>query len=170
MKQLPAKLVQRVDLISMWSGRILAYLIYAIIGVILWEVFFRYLLNRPTIWGMELATMIFGTYMLGGGAYASYRKAHVKTDVISHRWSKRTQAVANACTFLWTLIFLSVILWISTRYGLESVRNLERAQSVWAQPVYHWKMTLPLAVLLMTLQELSNFIRNVTLAITGKEL
>jgi TRAP-type mannitol/chloroaromatic compound transport system permease small subunit len=162
--------VRKMDYLSIWSGRILAGLILIMAGIILYEVVARYLFNSPTIWGLELATMIFGTYILGAGAWTWYRGAHVRMDLFYDRWSKRTKAVIDVFSFPLVLLFLGVIFWKSSVYGIEAIRLMEHSHTVWGPPVYHWKMTLPVAILLMMLQGLADFLRNVTLAITGKEL
>ena len=136
----------------------------------MYEVIARYLFNSPTNWALELTTMVFGTYLVGAGAWALYRGAHVKMDIFYNRWSKRTRAVVDAFTFPLTMLMLVIVFWKSMVYGVESVRCLEHSHTVWGPPVYHWKMTLPIATLLLILQGMADFIRNITLAITGKEL
>lgn len=163
-------LVRKIDNLTRWSGYILAALIFIITGVICFEVVARYFFNRPTNWAMELATMNFGTYMLGGGAWALLKGGHVKMDIFYNRWSPRTQAIVDACTFPLFIVFFAIIFWKSVFYGIESVQSLEHSHTAWGPPIYHWKMTLPIAVLLILLQGLADFIRNLTLAVTGKEL
>ena len=53
---------------------------------------------------------------------------------------------------------------------MESWQLRELSSSAWGQPVYHLKTLIPVAVLLMLLQSLAEFLRNLHLARTGREL
>ena len=170
MQNVLAMLVEKIDMVSIWSGRILAGLIFVMGFVISYEVISRYFFNNPTQWGMELATMVFGTYMIGGGIFALYKKGHVKMDIFYSKWSPRTRAFADVCTFPLFILFFAVIFWKSAEYGIQSLQTLEHSHTAWGPPLYHWKLTLPIAVFFIILQGLGDLIRNLYLVVTGKEL
>jgi TRAP-type mannitol/chloroaromatic compound transport system permease small subunit len=162
--------VRFAEAMSVWSGHVLAGLIFAMIAFILIEVVMRYFFNKPTNWAMELTTMVFGTYMIGGGAWTLYKKGHVKMDIFYNRWSARTKAVMDSVTFPLFFIFLMVILCKSASYGLESLASREYSSTAWGPPLYHWKLSIPLVVFLFACQGLADFVRNLFLAVTGREL
>src|SRR3546814_8746720 len=56
-----------------------------IVPVMLYEVTSRYLFGAPTVWGMELATMLFGPYFLLGGPYLLHLRGHVNLDLVRRR-------------------------------------------------------------------------------------
>ena len=170
MKRLLAWIVNKIDTLSKWSGYILSGLVIVMGLIITYEVVARYFFNNPTNWAMELATMLFGTYMLGGGAWTLYRKAHVKMDIFYNKWRPRTRAIIDVLTFPFFLLFFSIMLWKSGSYGMQSVYSLEHSHTAWGPPIYHWKMTLPGAVFLIILQGLADFIRNLYCALTSEEL
>ncbi len=170
MKDKLSLMVRVINSINTWSSRFLAGFIIVMIAAILTEVVARYFLNRPTIWAMELATMIFGTYMIGGGVWALIRGGHVRMDIFYNRWAPRTKAIVDCCTFPFFVIFFAIVMWKATVYGIESVVNQEHSQTAWGPPVYHWKMTVPLFVGLIILQGLSDFLKKLFFAVTGKEL
>src|SRR5690606_23358490 len=60
-------------------------LMLVIVPVMLYEVGSRYLFNAPTVWGMELATMLFGPYFLLGGPYLLHLRGHVNLDLVRRR-------------------------------------------------------------------------------------
>jgi TRAP-type mannitol/chloroaromatic compound transport system permease small subunit len=163
-------IVKKIEWISLWSGKILSLLVLAMVGIILCEVVMRYFFNSPTNWAMESATMIFGVYMMGGGVYSLLVGGHVKMDILYDRWSKRKKAIVDILTFPLYLLFFSILLYLSTKYGLESLSMKEHSTTAWGPPIYPWKMLVPVIVLLMLGQGLANFIRNMFLAITGEEL
>lgn len=163
-------IVHKIDTLSEWSGRGLFLLILVMIGTIMFEVVSRYLFNRPTMWSLDASTMVYGTYMIGAGAYALLHGAHIKMDLFYARWSKRTKAIVDVCTFPLFLLFGSILLWKSGIYGWQSFMRLEHAVTAWSPPIYYWKMTVPAAVLLILLQGVSKFIRDLTFAVSSKEL
>lgn len=163
-------IVKKIEWLSLWSGRLLSVLVLAMVGIILWEVIMRYFFDRPTNWAMESATMIFGVYMMGGGVYSLLKGGHVKMDILYSRWPDRKKAIADLLTFPLFLVFFSILLYLSTKYGFESFAIKEYATTAWGPPLYPWKLTVPVIVLLVLLQGIAGFLRNLFLAITGEAL
>jgi TRAP-type mannitol/chloroaromatic compound transport system permease small subunit len=164
------KFVTLTDYTSKLSGEILSLVILLMIGIVMYEVVARYIFNSPTSWSLEAATMAFGTYMIGGGAYAVLHKAHVSMDIFSSKWTKRTRAVVECCTYPLAAVYFSVMCWQAVAYGIESMQINEHASSVWGPPIYHWKLITAMALILLWLQLASDFIRNLVLACSGEEL
>lgn len=163
-------IVHKIDALSKWSGRVLALLIYVMIGVMAFEVVARYVFDSPTIWAVETSTMAFGVFVIGAGVYTHLYRAHVKMDVFYSHWSQRTKAIADACTFPLFLATCAVLLWKSGVYAGQSLSIWEHSSTAWGPPLYPLKVIIPLMVLLMVLQGISHFIRDLTLAVTRKEL
>ena len=168
--QILGNIVHKLDAITKWSGSILAMLVYVMAAIMLFEVLSRYVWQRPTIWCLDTTTMVFGVYVVGIGAYAILHRAHIRIDVFYTRWSKRTQAVVDACTFVLFLSISVTLLWKSAIYGWASVIAREHAMTVWGPPLYHWKMAVAVLALLFLLQGISNFIRDLTFIISRHEI
>jgi len=114
--------------------------------------------------------MIFGIYMMGGGIYSLLINGHVRMDVIYSKLSKRAQATMDCITFPLLLSFLGIIFWKAFVYAEKSIAILEHSSTAWSPPIYIWKATVPIIVGLFMLQSSANFIRNIFLAVSGKEL
>ncbi len=170
MKRAVVSLIHALDHLADWTGKILAPVVLVMIFTVMYEVISRYFFNRPTIWSLQLSTMIFGSYMVIGGAYSVYAKNYVNMDLFYAKWSERTRALMDVITFPLLMFFLYVLLWKSMSYGLESVYFREHSTEPWGQPLYHWKMTAPLGVFLLILQNLNDFLRNLVLLITGERV
>ena len=170
MRKFLSRTVSRIDKVSRWSGYAMAVLLVVLVGMVMFEVISRYGFNRPTIWGLEASTMVFGPFALISGAYALLHRGHVKMDIFYERWSERTKAIVDSCTFPLFLIFVGIILWKSTSYGWQSLLIREHSVTAWGPPIYLWKMMIPLAALLLTFQGIGDFIRNLTYALSGKKL
>lgn len=151
-------------------GRCLRYLILPIVAIVCWEVFMRYFMHRPTAWAAELSAMIFGVYVLMGGAYGVKHRSHVKVDIIYSRFPPRARAAIDIVTYSLFYIFCGILLIKGIEYAHESVLLNERSNSVWAPYVWPAKLCIPLAALLILLQGLVKTVDDVVLLLTGEPL
>ena len=159
-----------IDNISEWSGRLIAYFVVGMMLVILIEVVARYVFQSPTRWAHETAQMLTGSYGIMAGAIALLYGTHVKMDLFYTRWSERTRAIVDSATALLVLTFLALFLWQAAAGSWHSVVIREHSASAWGPPTWPYYLTYPLGVLLISVQALAQFIRNVVFAITGKEI
>jgi len=154
------KVIEKVNKIV---GKGVSFLIVLIASVIGIEVIARYLFNRPTIWAQEFSTMLFGAYIILGGAYTALHKGHVNMDVIYGRLSPLTKTILEIIGFL--LLsgpFLFVLFWKGGEMAMRSLIRLEHSSSVWSPPLYPLKMTLPIGAFLFLLQILLNLFYETT--------
>jgi TRAP-type mannitol/chloroaromatic compound transport system permease small subunit len=163
------KFLHTIDRINEKTGKAISYLILFLVGVILYEIFVRYLFNSPTIWAHETSQMIYGAYVILLGGYVLQRGGHVNVDIFYHRFKPRTRAVIDIFTWLLFFYFCGMLFLKGGEMAWDSFKVLETEPTVFAPPVYPIKMMIPLGALLILLQGLAKFIRDLTLAITGKE-
>ena len=148
------------DGLSDWVGRAVSWLTLGIIGVLLYEVVARYLLNSPTIWGHELSTMFFGALSILAGSYTLRHHGHVRSDVIYRLLPFRVQAFCDVVIFSLALAVLAVVLHMAVDFAYHAWRIGEFSnRSVWRPPLWPIKATIPLAVALMMLQCLAELVR-----------
>jgi len=159
-----------VDTVSEWSGKVIAMLIFPMIGVLLWEITLRYVFNAPTIWAHELSQHLFGSYSVLAGAYVLLRFQHVRVDVIYERFSPRGRAILDSVTHLMFFLFVGVLLVEGVQMAWCSVEIREFSNTPWAPPLYPLKLTVPIGAFLILIQGLAHFIRVLNMAITGREL
>ena len=162
------RFLKTIDRISEQSGKAVSFLIVFLVFVILYEIFVRYLFNSPTIWAHEIAQMIYGAYVILLGAYVLQRGGHVNVDILYHRFRPRTRAIIDLFTWLLFFYFCGLLLLKGGEMAWDSLKVLETEPTSFAPPVYPIKMMIPLGALLILLQGLAKFIRDLTLAITGK--
>ncbi len=162
-------LLKVVDATSEWSGKIVSFLIFAGIAVLVYEVVLRYLFNAPTIWAHGMTQRLFAAYYILLGAYTLRQAAHVKIDVVYNHFSIRTRAILDLFTALFFFLFCGVLLWKGLDFAVTSVGMKERDNSVFNAPIYPVKVMLPVGALLILLQGLANFIRNLVTAATGRQ-
>ena len=151
-------------------GKIAGFLIYPTMLVLVYEVVMRYYFARPTIWAHETSCMLYGAHFIIGGAYALQKGAFVNVEIFYIRFSKRTRAVIDLCTWTMFYLFVGVLLWMSVPWAWESFSINEFSESTWGPYVWPIKFTIPFAALLMPLQALTRTIKDAYLAFTGREL
>jgi len=149
-----------VDRLNGRVGRVTSYLILGIIAITLWEVFWRYGFNRPTIWVHETSEHLFAISFLLGGAYTLSQGGHVRVDVLTTKLSVRKRILLEQCTSIFFFLFTGLLLWQGIDMAWESVAMLERSQSPWGPYIFHVNLMVPIAAFLMLLQGAAFFIRN----------
>ncbi|GGX88298.1 C4-dicarboxylate ABC transporter [Litchfieldella qijiaojingensis] len=156
--------VYYVDAFNRRVGRLVMYMIFAMIGLMLYASASRSVFNSPLIWGVEMSQFMMVAYYLLGGAYAMQMNAHVRMDLFYSRWSDRTKAVVDAITILFLIFFLVALLMggiSSTQYALEYG---QRNYSSWAPPLAPIKIIMSFGILLMLLQAISSFFKDLARA------
>src|SRR6476646_9131402 len=89
-----------IDGISTFVGKIFAWLIIALMGVVCVEVFKRYILNAPTSWIFDLDNMLYGTLFMMCGAYTLAQNAHVRGDFPYSSMRPRMQASLDVVLYI----------------------------------------------------------------------
>jgi TRAP-type mannitol/chloroaromatic compound transport system permease small subunit len=158
-----------IDVTSDWSGKIVSFLIYVGIGMLVYEVVLRYLFNAPTIWAHSMTQRLFAVYYVLLGAYTLRQGAHVRIDAIYNKFSVRTRAILDMVTSVLFFLFCGLLLWKGIDFAMTSIEQREKDNSVFNAPIYHVKIMLPVGALLIILQGLANFIRNFATAVTGRQ-
>jgi TRAP-type C4-dicarboxylate transport system permease small subunit len=128
-----------------------------VVPVMLYEVIARYGFNAPTVWGMELAVLLFGPYFLLGGPYLLHLRGHVALDLLHQRLSPHWQRRLDLLNYPVIVGFCAILLVYSLPLALNAFELRETSFSAWNPPIWPAKMAVPLALLLMLLQALAEF-------------
>lgn len=136
-----------------------AALMVVIVPSMMAEVISRYVFHAPTVWGMELAVLLFGPYFLLGGPYLLHLGGHVNMDLFRSRMSPRVGRVVDIANQLIILFFCGVMLYYATPLVLQSIEYRETTFSAWNPPLWPYKIAVPVAVLLLGLQSLAELVR-----------
>ena len=159
-----------IDNLSLWTGKVVSFLVLAMVGVTVYEVVLRYVFNSPTIWAFETNYLMFGAYSILGGAYTLYLKGHVNVDILYERLPIRKRAISDLATSVFFFLFSGILLWKMGIMAWDSLMIKEHLSSAWAPPVYPLKLIMFIGVLLLPLQGLAKFIRDWHMVLTGREL
>jgi TRAP-type mannitol/chloroaromatic compound transport system permease small subunit len=156
--------VRCVEAVNRVIGRLVMYLIFAMIGVLLFSSGSRSFFNTSHIWVVETAQFMLAAYYLLGGAYSMQLDSHVRMDLLYSRWSPRTRALVDALTIgflIFYLVFLLVGGISSTLYALEYG---QKNYSSWAPPLAPIKIVMTIGIALMLLQATATFFKDLAQA------
>lgn len=145
--------------LNRWFFRVTVWMMAIVVPVMLYEVVARYVFNAPTVWGMELAVLIFGPYFLFGGPYLLHLKGHVTLDIARQRMSARWQHRMDLLNYPVIIVFCGILLYFSVPSAWSSWNYAETSFSAWNPPIWPVKAAVPLALALMLLQALAEYLR-----------
>ncbi len=152
--------VRYVETLNRIIGKFAMYLVFAMMGILLFSSISRTVFNVPHIWAIEMAQFTMAAYYLLGGGFSMMLGAHVRMDVLYGNWSPKRRAVTDAIT-IFCLIFYLVVLLIgglsSTMYSLEYG---QRNYSSWGPPVSPIKIIMVIGIFMMLLQSIATFFRD----------
>jgi TRAP-type mannitol/chloroaromatic compound transport system permease small subunit len=166
----PIKLYVRcIDAVNRVIGRFAMYLIFAMMGVLLFSSASRTFVGMSHIWVVEIAQFLLAAYYLLGGGYSMQLDAHVRMDLLYSRWKPRTRAMVDVITagfLLFYLVFLLIGGLSSTQYAIEYG---QKNYSSWAPPLAPIKIIMVTGITLMLLQVIAVFFKDLASA-RGEEL
>jgi TRAP-type mannitol/chloroaromatic compound transport system permease small subunit len=153
-------LLLAVDRASTWLGQFFGWLIVLLTLGISWEVFSRYVMNKPHAWALDAQIMMYGTLFMMAGAYTLSKNGHVRGDVLYSFFRPRTQAKVDLV--LYVLFFLPGIValtWSGWGFAVESLAIREQTFSAEPLPLYPFKFVIPIAGGMLLLQGLVEIVR-----------
>jgi TRAP-type mannitol/chloroaromatic compound transport system permease small subunit len=154
------KLLHGVESFSTWVGKAFAWLIVALMLLVVTEVFKRYIMNMPTAWVFDVSNMMYGTLFMMCGAYTLAHDGHVRGDFLYGSMKPRRQATLNL--ILYIVFFLPGILaltWAGWVYAGDALRIRETTFNATPLPIYPFKFIIPLAGASVLVQGLSEILR-----------
>lgn len=163
------QLLHTADAISTWVGKAFAWLIVALMLLVVVEVFKRYALNAPTAWVFDASNMLYGTLFMMGGAYTLAHDGHVRGDFLYGSWSPRRQATVDLILYIaFFLPGIAALTWSGWTYFQDSLAIHEQTFNADPLPVYPFKFMIPLAGALVLMQGISEIVRCAVCIKTGE--
>lgn len=182
--------IRWVDGFNRRVGRIIMYGIFVMMAILLWssisKTFFM-----PSLWTLEMAQFAMVAYYILGGPYSLQLGSNVRMDLFYGEWTLQRKASFDAITVLFLAFYLGVLLYGavgSMAYGLgywgdnyfgflwsiiwafitggpaaagEIIGHMERSSTAWRPYLWPIKLIMIIGFLMMLLQALSEFIKDV---------
>ncbi|AXA94765.1 TRAP transporter small permease subunit [Massilia sp. YMA4] len=122
----------------------------------------RYSLNMSSNAWLEIQWYLFAAVFMLASPHTLRRDEHVRIDVVTGRFSKRTQVWLDLFGYLFFLMPVClVILYYGIPFGLESLRNGEMSSNAGGLIVWPAKILVAVGFALMILQGVSEIIKRV---------
>lgn len=166
-----SKILKIIDKTSENTAKAFSYLILLIVFFESLEVVRRYILNNPTDWSWELCTLISGSIVAVGSAWVLKDNGHVRTDIIYGSLSRRGKAIVDCVLFV--IIFCSFAGVLTTKIITNMIYSWkihETTATMWGPPLYPLKTAFALGFILISLQGIAKFIRDIYYLVKGEEL
>jgi TRAP-type mannitol/chloroaromatic compound transport system permease small subunit len=116
-----------------------------------------------------MAQFMMAAYYILGGGYSMQLDAHVRMDVLYERWRPRTRAFMDSITAFFLVFYLAIMMyggWSSSAYSLKYNQT---NYSAWGPPMAPIKIIMTVGIVLMLLQAISMFFKDVA-KYTGREI
>jgi len=151
-----------VDAINQAVGQLCIWLIFAAVLISAGNALARYGFNLSSNAWLEVQWYLFSAVFLGAAGYTLKHNAHVRIDLVSGRFSKRTRAWIDLFGGLFMLLPVClVMLWYGWSAAMESYRVLEVSSDAGGLARWPIKFLVPAAFLLLVLQAASETVKRI---------
>jgi TRAP-type mannitol/chloroaromatic compound transport system permease small subunit len=157
------RIIAAVNRLNEAMGQFTKWLMALVVAIVTFDVFMRYVLNSPTLWGYDLTYMVgCGFYTLGLG-YAQKHGANIRVDLWYSKFPPRVKVVFDTLTtlffFLPTYILLTQKLWENALHSLAS--GEKATTSTWYPYLAPVKLCLAAGFSLFVLQLASDVLQGI---------
>ena len=155
-------LSKRIDHFSEWVGRWVAWLVLAAVLISAANAISRKAFNLSSNAFLEIQWYLFAAVFLLASGYTLLRQEHVRIDVVSGRFSKRTQIWID---IVGLVLFLFPFIYVVIKLSIPLVTNafVTGEMSSNAGGLIRWPVfaLLPAGLLLLGIQALSELIKRI---------
>jgi TRAP-type mannitol/chloroaromatic compound transport system permease small subunit len=161
--------VRAVDAVNRVVGRLVMYMIFVMMGILLLSSTSRAFFGVSYIWIVEMSQFLLAAYYLLGGAYSLQLDTHVRMDLLYSRWSPRRRAFTDTFTAFFLIFYLVFLLLGGISSTEYAITYDQRNYSSWAPPLAPIKIIMTIGIALMLLQAIAVFFKDLARA-RGKSL
>ena len=165
-----ARTITWIDWFSLWVGRTVCWLTVPLFTAMVYEVVARYAFVAPTMWAYDISRMLYGALFMLGAGYALSKGVHIRADFLYRNWSVKTQGTVDTVLYL-VFYFpgLFVFLLMATDFAyLSWVRGERGMDTAWMPYMAPIKSVLPVGVILLLIQGVSETLKSIYAATRGR--
>jgi TRAP-type mannitol/chloroaromatic compound transport system permease small subunit len=154
-----------IEKLSEWSGRVAAWLVLVMIGVVVFDVLNRVIFRNGSVALQELEWHLFAVIFLTGSAYTLKHDAHVRLEMFYQNFSRRTRAWVDLFGTIFFLFPLCLVIISSAWPFISSAYQFNESSPDPGGLPYRFliKTAIPLGFFLLGLQGIAMVIKNVQL-------
>jgi TRAP-type mannitol/chloroaromatic compound transport system permease small subunit len=161
--------VRYIDTANKAVGKFAMYLVFAMMGILLFESLSRTIFDRPHIWVVEMAQFFMAAYYLLGGGYSMILDGHVRMDLLYGRWGRRRQAISDVITGFLLIFYMFFLLTGGISASKYALKYGQVNYTPWGPPLSPIKIVMTIGIFLMLLQVIATFFKDLATA-RGKSL
>ena len=105
-----------IDRAALFLGRVTMMMIVTLTCVMLYEVFVRYALERPTLWANELTLWIASFVFLLAGLYAMQQRSHIRIVLLYDAVPRNVQRIFDTISTILVVLFVAALVFGSYKY------------------------------------------------------
>ena len=154
--------VKTIDFISLKTGRATMYLVFVMMFILILSFVTRNIINIPLIWIIEMAQFVMTGYYLLGGGYSMLTDDHVRMDLIYSKLKDRTKAILDSITSVFLITYIVILLIGSISSLTYTIETNQRLFTAWAPYVWPIKSIMTFGILLMLLQSIAIFFKDLS--------
>ncbi|MFC0167090.1 TRAP transporter small permease subunit [Pseudoduganella danionis] len=156
------KLARAIDRLNEAIAHAVGWALLAAVMICSGNALMRYTFSLSSNAWLEIQWYLFATMFMLATAYTLKRDEHVRIDVITSRFSRRTQVWIDLLGFILFLLPIALlILYYGTPYALLSLQSGEMSPNAGGLIVWPAKLLVPLGFLLLVLQTLAEIIKRI---------
>ena len=161
--------INLIDYISLKTGRATMYLVFVMMFILILSFVTRNIINIPLIWIIEMAQFVMTGYYLLGGGYSMLTDDHVRMDLIYSKLKDKTKALLDSLTSVFLVFYLVVLFYGSISSLTYTIETNQRLFTAWAPYVWPIKSIMTFGILLMLLQSIAIFFKDLA-KVLGREI
>ena len=154
--------VKIIDYISEKTGIATMYLVFVMMFILILSFVTRNIINIPLIWIIEMAQFVMTGYYLLGGGYSMLTDDHVRMDLIYSKLKDRTKAILDSITSVFLITYIIILLIGSISSLTYTIETNQRLFTAWAPYVWPIKSIMTFGILLMLLQSIAIFFKDLS--------
>lgn len=158
--QMLLKLSRLIDLINGTIGRWVSWLLLAAVLVSAGNAVVRKMFDISSNAWLELQWYLYGTVFMLAAAYALLKNEHIRIDVLSSHWSKRTRDWIDLVLHIVFLVpFSFLMVWLAWPWFWLSYRTGEMSTNAGGLIIWPAKAMVLIGFILLSAQALSEIVK-----------
>ncbi|HBY57298.1 MAG TPA: hypothetical protein DEG96_05495 [Candidatus Atribacteria bacterium] len=167
------KILKTIDSISIFTASWAKWLAWLLVLVGAYDTIARHFFNAPTIWAYDTLCMAGGAMYVLGWSYDYLCDYHTRVDLFYRNLSARKKALINVLSSVFLFFpLVGALLKISITWAIRAWKIDETMISTfWYPPAAPpYRTVFALGILLLVLQGVANFIRDLYFVIRGESI
>ncbi|KGD91978.1 MULTISPECIES: TRAP transporter small permease subunit [Rhizobium/Agrobacterium group] len=157
-----------VDAVTTAIGKSVSWLLLAAVLISAGNAVLRKTLDLSSNAWLEVQWYLYGTVFMLGAAYALLQNEHVRIDILSSSWSKKTRDIIDLVLhIIFLLPFAGLMAWLAWPWFWLSYRSGEISSNAGGLIIWPAKLAVLLGFMLLLLQALSEIIKRFAV-VTGR--